>query len=84
MHYHTCQDAYLHYTMSYKFAVIHSCMHIYTVEDYVDIILEGADEYECTPPCTSGLGTCIPPGFCACDKGWKGVTCDVGMYNLRE
>ena len=37
-------------------------------------------QYECNPPCLTGKGTCIPPGFCACEKGWMGDVCDDGMY----
>ena len=34
-----------------------------------------SSDYECDPLC---IGTCIPPGLCACKKGWKGPVCDEG------
>ena len=32
----------------------------------------------CTIPCENG--DCIPPGLCACRRGWSGSTCANGVY----
>jgi hypothetical protein len=46
-------------------------------DEYLDIILNPGDtEIVCNPPCNEQLGVCIPPGLCACTKGWAGSTCN--------
>lgn len=34
----------------------------------------------CDPACNHG--NCTAPNQCACDNGWKGQTCQVGMFTL--
>ena len=46
----------------------------------MEIILNAtvSSDFECDPVCIPELGTCIPPGLCACKRGWKGSVCDEG------
>ena len=49
-----------------------------TVDQYLDIIMDaGKKAYECEE-CDSEHGTCIPPGMCACKRGWMGNSCTEG------
>ena len=49
-----------------------------TVEQYLDIIMNAGNKtYECEE-CDSEDGICIPPGMCACNRGWMGNNCTEG------
>ena len=71
-------------TMS-TWSLLVSCVSLSTSTDgeYLDIILNPGDtEFVCDPPCNEQLSVCIPPGLCACTKGWAGRTCDEGRVYI--
>lgn len=49
------------------------------VEKIIDNIPVDVANYNdsCVPGCVNGQ--CIPPGLCACTKGWSGDMCSIGM-----
>ena len=49
-------------------------------EEFREILNTGNTEFVCDPPCVEELGTCIPPGLCACQRGWTGPACNDGIY----
>ncbi len=48
---------------------------------YVDMLLNQTtvEVPECAEGCINGR--CVPPGLCACTKGWVGANCTVGRLN---
>ncbi len=51
---------------------------LFAVEMYVEMILNSTtvEAPVCAVECVNGL--CVPPGLCACNRGWTGVNCTTG------
>lgn len=53
---------------------------LFAAMTYVDILINQTTVV--VPECTEGCvnGQCVPPGLCACTRGWVGANCTTGMY----
>jgi len=46
-------------------------------EEFVQLYLTPMENMTCEPLCQNGR--CILPNLCACNSGWTGLDCSVGM-----
>lgn len=48
-------------------------------EEYVSIVTNTSADFtfSCDSDCING--TCIPPGLCGCNAGWRGEDCSIGQ-----
>lgn len=60
----------------------HALKTVTLAEVFVEIIspTNATTTFQCSSGCVNG--SCIPPGLCACNTGWRGAACDVGKFSM--